>query len=125
MEMVSLSEQARLRDARLSLGPHGGLLAEEMLMAAEAGMHASVIILAAAVLDVVLREVSGRPSAAAGVDLAAARDSRDAFWLRERRNGIVHYEGGKGGLMAGRDDTLAVDAVRAVKVLNDALDLLI
>ena len=106
------------------LGPHAGRLMGEMLAARRAGLDASVIMLAVAVLDVALREPSGYPAGADGVDLAAARDSRDAFWLRERRNGIVHFEGGRGGLMGDDDALLKRDADRAVQVLADALDLL-
>jgi len=106
------------------LGPHAGRLMGEMLAAQRTGLDATVIILAVAVLDVALREPSGYPAGADGIDLAAARDSRDAFWLRERRNGIVHFEGGRGGLMGTEDASLKHDAVRAMKVLADSLDLL-
>ena len=40
---------------------------------------ATVIILAAAIMDVMLREPSGYPASADGVDIAEARDSRDAI----------------------------------------------
>lgn len=106
------------------LGPHAGRLMGEMLAARRAGLDATVIVLAVAVLDVALREPSGYPAGADGIDLAAARDSRDAFWLRERRNGIVHFEGGRGGLMGDEDALLKRDATRAVEVLAEALDLL-
>ena len=116
----------RLEAARHHLGPHAGLLLDEMLAAARAGLNATVIIQATAVLDVMLREPSGRPHDADGMDLAAARDSRDAFWLRERRNGIVHYEGGQGGLMGDSQDiSLSRDADRALKTVIEAMDLLI
>ena len=114
-----------------SLGPHAGLLMAELRQAATAmpSASASVIILAAAIMDVMLREPSGTPAAADGVDISEARDSRDAFWLRERRNGIVHYEGGRGGLMGGlmeNDDAVILekDAVRAIDTLADALEIL-
>ncbi|MCE2516606.1 MAG: hypothetical protein J4F41_01970 [Alphaproteobacteria bacterium] len=123
--MINPASLIRLQKTRSFLGPHADLLMGEMLKAADGRMHASVIVLAAAILDVILREPSGRPFDADGVDIAAARDSRDAFWLRDRRNGIVHYEGGKGGLMGDGDAALANDAARAVETLNDALDLLI
>jgi hypothetical protein len=109
-----------------ALGPHAHLLLDEMRTAATATPPASatVIILAAAVMDVVLREPSGRPAGADGIDIAKARDSREAFWLRERRNGIVHYEGGRGGLMGDDAEVLEKDAIRAIDALADALDLL-
>ena len=66
-----------------------------------------------------------RQPAADGIDLAAARDNPESYWLRERRNGIVHYEGGRGGLMGEADDPLNADAVRAAEALADALEMLI
>lgn len=103
------------------LGPHARLLLGEAIVAMKAQQYASVIILAAAVFDVALREGDIR---ADGVTIASVRDSRDAFWLRDRRNGIVHYEGGKGGLMGetGASDILRVDAVRACAILAEALE---
>ena len=120
----------RLAAIQRHLGPHAALLLDETLMAARAGLHATVILQSCAILDVVLREPTGKPAMADGMDLAAARDSRDAFWLRERRNGIVHYEGGRGGLMAepvSSDDQSALsrDADRALKILIEAIDLLL
>ena len=112
----------RLERQLAVLGPHAGLLLREALAAARAGSHASVVILAAAVLDVALREPAGAHAGADGPALAAARDSREAFWLRERRNGIVHYEGGRGGLMGDGDNALEEDAGRALEVLAGALE---
>jgi len=109
-----------------ALGPHAQLLLSELKSAATAmpAASATVIILAAAIMDVMLREPSGYPATADGMDIAEARDSRDAFWLRERRNGIVHYEGGRGGMMGADQALLEKDAVRAIETLADALDIL-
>ena len=95
-----------------------------LLQQAMPAASATVIILAAAIMDVMFREPSGYPASADGVDIAEARDSRDAFWLRERRNGIVHYEGGRGGMMGADQALLEKDAVRAIDTLADALDIL-
>lgn len=126
--MSSLPLHVRKLDQyKTSLGSHAALLMAELRQAATAvpPASASVIILAAAVMDVMLREPSGHPAHADGVDISEARDSRDAFWLRERRNGIVHYEGGRGGLMGDGDTAiLEKDALRAIDTLADALDIL-
>ena len=105
------------------LGPHANRLGQELLVAAAEGLSTTVIVLAAAVLDVALREPSGPAGTADGMSMAEARDGREAFWLRERRNGIVHYEGGRGGLMGADDDNviLAKDARRALDALTEAL----
>ena len=127
---VEREARVRLEGQAGSLGPHAGLLLGEALAAMDSGSYASVIVLAAAVLDVALREPGGAHSGADGPALSAARDGRDAYWLRERRNGIVHYEGGRGGLMGvsekggGGMEELRLDAARALSVLADALDTL-
>ena len=126
--MADVALLNRLAAIKRHLGPHAALLMDEMLIAAQAGLHATVIVQSCAILDVILREPMGKPALADGIDLAAARDSRDAFWLRERRNGIVHYEGGRGGLMAESDADRAIlsrDADRALHILIDAIDLLL
>jgi hypothetical protein len=126
--MPSLGQHVLKLDRYASaLGPHARLLFDEMRAAATTHppAPATVIILAAAVMDVMLREPSGLPAAADGIDLAEARDNRETFWLRERRNGIVHYEGGRGGLMGEDTDVLEKDALRAIDTLASALDILI
>ena len=124
--MADLALLKRLDAAQHHLGPHAQLLLVEMLAAARQGLHATVIIQACAILDVMLREPGGRPFDADGVDISTARDSRDAFWLRERRNGIVHYEGGQGGLMGDQADiSLTRDSDRALKTVIEAIDLLV
>lgn len=120
-----MQASTRLRHHHPVLGPHAGRLLSEMLVAMENRQHATVVVLAAAVLDVMLREPSGPAHDADGIDIAAARDHAESFWLRERRNGIVHYEGGRGGMMGEADDPLLTDADRAAHALADALDLLI
>ncbi len=114
--------ERRLERQCADLGPHAALLLAEALAASRSGQHASVIILSAAVLDVALREPAGFHAGADGPTIAAARDSREAFWLRERRNGIVHYEGGRGGLMGEGGGVLRHDAGRALTVLANALE---
>ena len=120
-----MQASARLSHQLDDLGPHAARLLAELLAAVDARQHATVIILAAAVLDVVLREPAGPAGYADGIDLAAARDNAESYWLRERRNGIVHYEGGRGGLMGEADDPLAGDATRAALALADALEMII
>ena len=123
----SLYSQVRKLDRYHSaLGPHAQLLLNEMKSAATSTppAPATVIILAAAIMDVMLREPSGYPASADGVDITEARDSRNAYWLRERRNGIVHYEGGRGGLMGAETVLLDKDAARAIDTLAEALEML-
>ena len=109
-----------------TLGTHAALLCDELIHAAQTRQHATVIILAAAVLDVTLREPTGPAGDADGAAIAEARDSREAYWLRDRRNGIVHFEGGRGGFMGQADDAaiLAEDADRAIAALTETLAIL-
>ena len=124
--LQSLYSQVRKLDRYHSaLGPHAQLLLKELRSATSTPpAPATVIILAAAIMDVMLREPSGYPASADGVDIAEARDSRNAYWLRERRNGIVHYEGGRGGLMGAETVLLEKDAARAIDTLAEALEML-
>lgn len=111
----------KLDQYETTLGPHARqLLVELQQSAAPPPSPASIIILAAAIIDVVLREPAGAPARADGLAINKARDSKEAYWLRERRNGIVHYEGGKGGLM-GDDTILKKDAIRAIEILAKTL----
>ena len=105
------------------VGPHARLLLKEALAAMQGGNYASVIILAAAVLDVTMHEPSGEVAMADEFDKRSGRLGKDAVWLKNRRNGLVHYEGGQSGLMGEKDasEVLKADALRALKIVESEL----
>ena len=110
-----------------ALGPHAKKLGDELMAAKQTNQHATIIILAAAILDIALNEPSGEAAQADAITQTTARNTRQAHWLRKRRNNILHYEGGRGGFMDAKDDTeiLKKDAARALDVLTEALEILI
>ena len=110
-----------------TLGPHAKKLGDELMAAKQTNQHATIIILAAAILDIALNEPSGAPAKADTITQTTTRNTRQAHWLRQRRNNILHYEGGRGGFMDAKDDKeiLKKDAARALDALAEALTTLI
>ena len=105
-------------------GPHASLLYRELITSASAGLSASTIILAAAIVDIVQYEQAGPAGYLDGAAFAYAGSTANLGWLRGRRNYLLHHEGPSDGLMgevdAGR--WLAGDAERAVTALLDFLN---
>ena len=113
---------ARYDSARL--GPHAGILLDELRRAVAANMPVSVTILAATLVDVVAHEEAGPAGVIDGIDFAYAGNKAALGWLRGRRNAILHHEGPTDGLMgeAGADAWAWRDANRAVESLLGYLD---
>ena len=106
------------------LGPHASLLYRELTASASAGLPASTIILAAAIVDIVQHEQAGPAGYLDRPAFAYAGSTANLGWLRGRRNYLLHHEGPSDGLMdeVGADRWLAGDAERAVIALLDFLD---
>ncbi|MGB2072948.1 MAG: hypothetical protein ACPHX4_03365 [Candidatus Puniceispirillaceae bacterium] len=104
-------------------GPHASLLYRELTASASAGLPASVIILAAAIVDIVQHEQAGPAGYLDGASFAYAGSAANLGWLRGRRNYLLHHEGPSDGLMGETDAGrwLAGDAERAVTALLDFL----
>ena len=105
-------------------GPHAKLLYRELIASASAGLPASTIILAAAIVDIVQHEQAGPAGYLDGAAFAYAGSTANLGWIRGRRNYLLHHEGPSDGLMGEADAGrwLAGDAERAVNVLLDFLD---
>ena len=105
-------------------GPHAGLLYRELMISASAGLPASTIILAAAIVDIVQHEQAGPAGYLDGAAFAYAGSTANLGWLRGRRNYLLHHEGPSDGLMGETDagHWLAGDAERAVTALLGFLD---
>ncbi len=105
-------------------GPHASLLYGELITSASAGLPASTIILAAAIVDIVQHEQAGPAGYLDGVVFAYAGSTANLGWLRWRRNHLLHHEGPSDGLMGEADAFcwLVGDAERAVTALLDFLD---
>ena len=123
--MIAPSLTDRLAQCRRnSLGPHAGALLEECLRAARNGLPLAVVVLTAAIIDVVAHEEAGPAGHIDGMDFAYAGNKAALGWLRGRRNAVLHHEGPTDGLMgeAGADDWQWRDANRAVEALLGYLD---
>ena len=105
-------------------GPHASLLYRELITSASAGLPASTIILAAAIVDIVQHEQAGPAGYLDGSTFAYAGSTANLGWLRGRRNYLLHHEGPSDGLMSETDAGcwLTGDAERAVTALLDFLD---
>ena len=108
----------------VDLGPHAAALLTELKGVAASGQSISVIILAAALVDVVQNEEAGPAGYLDGMAFAYAGNKKALGWLRGRRNSILHHEGPVDGLMGEPDRArwLANDADQAITALLDFLE---
>ena len=107
-----------------NFGPHVSLIFRELITSASAGLSASTIILAAAIVDIVQHEQAGPAGYLDGAAFTFAGNPANLGWLRGRRNYLLHHERPSDGLMGEADAGrwLAGDAERAVTALLDFLD---
>ncbi|MGB1474315.1 MAG: hypothetical protein ACPHAP_07830 [Candidatus Puniceispirillaceae bacterium] len=120
---------------KLELGPHGKALLDELVMAARADHHLTVIILAAALVDIIAHEgaemdfsdssFDDAPEDGYGLSMLRAGERRALDQLRAMRNRILHYQGmGEGfGTQAGDKSYLADQADAAITALLPVLEL--
>ena len=106
------------------LGPHAAALLADLRGAAAAGLALPVIVMAAALVDVVQREMAGPAGWLDGAAFSFAGNKADLGWLRGRRNHILHHEGPVDGLMDEAEAArwMAADAERAITIMLSFLD---
>ena len=108
---------------KLEVGPHASALIDELVQAARAGHSLSVIILAAALVDILTHEGAdafadiydeedGEEEGEAGLGLSMLRagERRALDQLRAMRNRILHYQGPSEGLSGHSSDELYLEA---------------
>ena len=105
------------------LGPHAQALWRDLCGAAMAGLPLAVVVLAAALIDVVQHEEAGPAGYLDGAAFSFAGNKAALGWLRGRRNAVLHHEQPTDGLMDEADeaDLLGRDAERAISTLLDYL----
>ena len=123
---------------KLEVGPHASALIDELVRAARAGHHLSVIILAAALVDILTHEgadgfadiyddVDGEEEEEEGIGLSMLRagERRALDQLRAMRNRILHYQGPSEGLSGHSSDPLYLQgqAEAAIRALLPLLEL--
>ena len=122
---------------KLEVGPHASALIDELVRAARAGHHLSVIILAAALVDILTHEgadgfvdiyddVDGEEEEEGiGLSMLRAGERRGLDQLRAMRNRILHYQGPSEGLSGHSSDPLYLQgqAEAAIRALLPLLEL--
>ena len=105
------------------LGPHGSQILKELLNSIKNKNYLTIIILSATLFDVIKHENSEVIKNLSGIEINTVFSSRDAMWLRQRRNQIIHHEGAIDGLLGSKSDinTLSLDANRSIKILSHLL----
>ena len=105
------------------LGPHAQAIWRDLRGAAMAGLPLVVVVLAAAIIDVVQHEESGPAGYLDGTTFSFAGNKAALVWLRSRRNAVLHHEQPTDGLMAEAEAAgwLVADAERAISTLLDYL----
>lgn len=122
---------------KLAVGPHASALIDELVRAARADHHLSVIILAAAVVDILTHEGSDvfadiydevdaeEEEEGLGLSMLRAGERRALDQLRGMRNRILHYQGPSEGLSGHSSDKLYLEAQAeaAIRALLPLLEL--
>ena len=105
------------------LGPHARALWHDLRGAAEEGLPLAVVVLAAAMVDVVRHEDAGPAGYLDGAAFSYAGNKAALGWLRGRRNAFLHYEQPTDSLMDEVDASswLVADAERAISTVLDYL----
>ena len=106
------------------LGPHAAALLADLRGAAAAGLALPVIVMAAALVDVVQHEMAGPAGWLDGAAFAFAGNKADLGWLRGCRNHILHHDRPVDGLMGEAEAArwMAADAERAIAIMLAFLD---
>ena len=105
------------------LSPHASRILKELLKSIKNESYLTIIILSATLFDVIKNENSEVIKNLNGIETNTIFSSRDAMWLRQRRNQIIHHEGPTDGLLGNKTDinTLSLDANKSIKILSDLL----
>ena len=107
------------------LNPQAKVLFQEYNIAFENKMWASVMILSLTIIDNILNDIDNLDYVD-GLDINHFKSSKDFYWLRNRRNQILHFEKPIEGFFGSKDSdkTLKLDAVRADKTLKECFHIL-
>ena len=123
---------------KLEVGPHASALIDELVRAARAGHSLSVIILAAALVDILTHEgadafadiyddadAEEEGEEGLGLSMLRAGERRALDQLRAMRNRILHYQGPSEGLSGHASDKLYLEAQAeaAIRALLPLLEL--
>ena len=114
-------------DFENNLGPHSVQIFKELTNSIKYENYLTIIILSATLFDIIKNENSEAIKSLSGIEINSVFSSREAMWLRQRRNEIIHHEGATDGLLGSKSDItdLSLDAKKSIKILYDLLLLIL
>ena len=110
-------------DFENNLGPHAVQILKELTNSIKYENYLTIVILSATLFDVIKNENSEAIKSLSGIEINSVFSSREAMWLRQRRNEIIHHEGATDGMLGSKSDItyLSLDAKKSIKILYDLL----
>ena len=126
MRFENLYIVKNLLDLKYRLGPHAFMIVKELIDAFKNDNPLTTIILSATLIDVIKNENSEVFQNLSGIQINAAFSSREANWLRQRRNEVIHHKGPTDGLLGNDDDykKLSNDANKSIKIISNLLNMI-
>jgi len=114
-------------DFENNLGPHAVQILKELTNSIKYENYLTIVILSATLFDIIKNENSEAIKSLSGIEINSVFSSREAMWLRQRRNEIIHHEGATDGLLGSKSDItdLSLDAKKSIKILYDLLRLIL
>ena len=114
-------------DLKYCLGLHAFLIIKELIDATKNDNSLTTIILSATLIDVIKNENSNVIQNLSGIEINRAFSSREANWLRQRRNEVIHHEGPTDGLLGNEEDykKLSEDANKSIKIVSNLLNMIV
>ena len=114
-------------DLKYCLGPHAFLIIKELIDATKNDNSLTTIILSATLIDVIKNENSNVIQNLSGIEINRAFSSREANWLRQRRNEVIHHEGPTDGLLGNEEDykKLSEDANKSINIVSNLLNMIV
>ena len=114
-------------DFENNLGPHAVQILKELTNSIKYENYLTIVILSATLFDIIKNENSEAIKSLSGIEINSVFSSREAMWLRQRRNEIIHHEGATDGLLGSKSDItdLSLDAKKSIKILYDLLLLIL
>ena len=126
MRFENLYIVKNLLDLKYRLGPHAFMIVKELIDAFKNDNPLTTIILSATLIDVIKNENSEVFQNLSGIQINTAFSSREANWLRQRRNEVIHHRGPTDGLLGNDDDykKLSDDANKSIKIISNLLNMI-
>tara|TARA_Y100001960_G_C14210128_1_gene603892 strand:- start:87 stop:497 length:411 start_codon:yes stop_codon:yes gene_type:complete len=109
-----------------NLGTHASRLSLELISALNYKNWVTCIILSATIIDVINYEESSPILRMVGLDKNSLFSNSETYWLRQKRNSILHYQKPVSGLINEKNASciLEMDAKRSSMILLNILKII-